>query len=144
MRLKILNESKIYESGSVVSFPKGRRFYNAIGTIGDRVVVMNNSDKIKPKELLEAWQEETQCSLPSVCPNKHCTGKNDRFYLVGAHVLTSPATSKIQNGDIVYIVPICRSCNSSEAQKEIELIEEVKGLCLVWDQSDVKKPSYLR
>ena len=44
-----------------------------------------------------------------------------------------------QTGEEVYIVSLCNSCNTSGPDMDIVLDEDVAGLRLIWNESDVKK-----
>jgi hypothetical protein len=138
--IEALNESRTTES-PVTIFHAGTRLYNAKGTTGDRVVNLSSYDKIEARNLLEAWQDLTGSILPIECPNKCCAAKNKnaRFNLVGAHVLKSHAEHDIRTGEEVYIVPLCNSCNTSGSDMDIVLDEDLAGLRLIWNESDVKK-----
>ena len=138
--------TKKITTSSIVIFHKDTWLYNAQGTSGDRVVILR--DGYEPREPLEAWNDEVlnledglTFLLQDTCPNFFCDkhdepGEHD---IVGAHVLLSPAEHDIRTGEEVFLIPLCRSCNSSGPDKDIYLTRDTPALRLIWNVTDVER-----
>ena len=72
--------------------------------------IASKDDWAKPKDgsddWLNYWYRHSRYKYPTICPDcgRTIISKND---LVGAHVMKVNSTDKT-----VYIVPVCRSCNT--------------------------------
>lgn len=105
--------------------------YNAMGSSEDRVIYDNVE---YDSTMVNAWEVLTGSSKEQIgnkCCNKFCESENPDD-LVGAHVVLSKPTQKLQPNEEFYIVPLCRSCNSSGPNKKIELRCRVKAARLCW------------
>lgn len=107
---------------------KGDCFYNAPGT-SDSLVEIDGAEYIP----IEAWEEATGKDRPTVCPNFFCKAetKNDK-QILGAHVLIDYQEEDISDGQICYIIPLCKSCNSSKINKDIMLKRDIPIIELEW------------
>lgn len=105
--------------------------YNAIGSSGDKVIYEGTE---YDSTMIDAWEALTGVSrkqIGGLCCNKYCNLKN-RKDLVGAHVVLSQPVQALQPNEEFYIVPLCRSCNSSGPQKQIKLNCAVKAPRMRW------------
>ncbi len=110
---------------------QGLPLYNAIGSSGDKVIyegVEYNSTIINAWEVLTGSSRE---QIGNRCCNAFCTSGNPSD-LVGAHVVLSQPVQVLQPNEEFYIVPLCRSCNSSGLGKNIQLRCAVKAARLRW------------
>lgn len=107
---------------------KGDCFYNAAGT-SDSLVEIDGEEYIP----IEAWEEATGKDRPTACPNHFCKAKtkNDKE-IVGAHVIREYQEEAIVEGQTCYIIPLCKSCNSSGVDKDIMLTRDVPIIELEW------------
>lgn len=64
------------------------------------------------------WQDKTWLKFPSVCANSDCTNDTESPEIVGAHVRIN---GEPDNDKMAWIVPLCKSCNSSDNKSEMEL-----------------------
>lgn len=105
--------------------------YNAIGSSGDKIIY--NREEYD-STMINAWEVLTGSSTVQIggkCCNKHCTSSKPDD-LVGAHVVLSRPTQALQPNEKFYIVPLCRSCNSSKLKQRIELRCDVKAARMRW------------
>lgn len=110
---------------------QGLPLYNAIGSSGDKVIyegVEYNSTIINAWEVLTGSSRE---QIGNRCCNAFCTSGNPSD-LVGAHVVLSQPVQVLQPNEEFYIVPLCRSCNSSGLGKNIQLRCQVSAARLRW------------
>lgn len=107
---------------------KGDFFYNAPGT-SDSIVEIDGEEYYP----IDAWEEATGEDRPSSCPNHFCKAKtkNDKL-IVGAHVISEYQEEDISDGQTCYIIPLCKSCNSSGIDKDIKLKRDIPIIELVW------------
>lgn len=109
----------------------GLPLYNAIGSSGDKIIY---NGKEYDSTMINAWEVLTGSSRVQIggkCCNKHCTS-SEPDDLVGAHVVLSQPTQALQPNEEFYIVPLCRSCNSSKLKQRIELRCDVKAARMRW------------
>lgn len=64
------------------------------------------------------WQDKTWLAFPSKCANIGCENEAPSPDIVGAHVRKEGEPNNDRNA---WIVPLCKSCNSSENKSEMEL-----------------------
>lgn len=115
----------------VEEFGEGLPLYNAIGSSGDKVIYEGVE---YDSTMINAWEALTGSSTKQIdyqCCNNNCTS-GDPSDLVGAHVVLSPPVQALQPNEEFYIVPLCRSCNSSGSRKNIQLRCQVRAARLCW------------
>ena len=82
--------------------------------------VKDTSDEISPykHEWIGYWQDKTWLRVPTTCANVGCNNKDAAPEIVGAHVRIVVEPNNDKNA---WIVPLCKSCNSSENKAEMKL-----------------------
>ena len=82
--------------------------------------VEDTSDEVSPckHEWIGYWQDKTWLRVPTTCANICCSNEDSSPEIVGAHVRI---TTEPNNDRNAWIVPLCKSCNSSENKLEMEL-----------------------
>ncbi len=82
--------------------------------------VKDTSDEISPykHEWIGYWQDKTWLRVPTTCANVGCNNKDAAPEIVGAHVRIVGEPNNDKNA---WIVPLCKSCNSSENKAEMKL-----------------------
>lgn len=82
--------------------------------------VEDTSDEDSPfeHEWSGFWQDKTWLAFPSKCANVSCKNDDPSPKIVGAHVRKEGEPNNDRNA---WIVPLCKSCNSSENKSEMEL-----------------------
>ena len=82
--------------------------------------VKDTSDEISPykHEWIGYWQDKTWLRVPTACANVGCNNKDASPEVVGAHVRIVGEPNNDKNA---WIVPLCKSCNSSENKEKMEL-----------------------
>ena len=125
--LNSLNESRISKKDIDV-FSKGTELFNAPITTGDKI---NDLGQVRLEKPLEAWERKIGDvhMLIKSCPNEYCESENPKDF-VGAHVVREKQKQKLRDNQDVYIIPLCRSCNSAGIDKKIRLSKSVEASVL--------------
>ena len=120
-----------------VVLPSGTAVYNARGSAGDIVKIEDGNTY---RSMIQLWRELTGDNVK--CYNANC--KN--YFLDvdipvdGAHVLLRKTDKELQIGDLVFIIPLCHTCNTSIHPCEpIILKNDVKAVALNWNGKTVQK-----
>lgn len=115
-----------------VILPAGTAVYNAQGSAGD-IVKVENGDTYK--SMIQLWRDIAGDNVK--CYNANCINHSsdvDETSIDGAHVLLRKTAKKLQIGDLVFIIPLCHTCNTSiPSDKPIILSNDVKAVALIWD-----------
>ena len=93
---------------------KGRADVIKVRNIGD------TSDEVSPckHEWIGYWQDKTWLRAPTFCANMRCNNEDHSPEIIGAHVRI---VGEPNNDRDAWIVPLCKSCNSSDNKSEMEL-----------------------
>lgn len=118
--------------GPTGELPANTRLYNAVGTSGDKVIFEGNKYDTSMVSTWETISGSSITQIGSKCVNSCCNSTNP-YDLVGAHVVMDPGKQNIDHGDIFYLIPLCRGCNSSGAAKKIVLRCNVAVPILQWE-----------
>jgi hypothetical protein len=124
----------IYYEGNVDELKKGSRLYNAIGTSNDKIVYRGKEYTPSMVHTWETLSGQSKEQIGEVCVNQNCVARTYEMKkdLVGAHVTTADLGRNIQSGDIVYLIPLCRSCNSTRKRLDIILRCDVLSPAMEW------------
>lgn len=117
-----------------VNFRPGTTFYNAVNTAKDKLVL---AGRIQTQSNISVWRQLTGITAANAkCLNVNCRtlannpqNTHGPYDLVGAHVVLDPGKIKVQDGDTLYLIPICRSCNGRNAP--IVIRDKVTALVLM-------------
>ena len=123
---KTLTESYIPDgiNEKVVMLPQGTKIYNARNTTGDVVTYDGQSYYNK----IDLWRSLTGKVA------KRCCVCGDIYNIVGGHVVTDKNMVYPAKNDVVYIVPLCSSCNNYHNKDVMALREDTLALVLHWGE----------
>ena len=107
-----------------VTLPKGTTIYNVRNSTGDIVTYGGQSYR----NMISLWE-----SLTGKIANRCCVC-GDKDNIVGGHVVTDEDMVYPARNDIVYIVPLCSSCNNYHNRDAMVLRENTPALVLYWDK----------
>ena len=124
----------IYYEGNVDELKQGSRLYNATGTSHDNIIY--NGVEYDPT-MIDTWAIFTGQSkeqIGNICVNQNCVASTNikKRDLVGAHVTVEDLGRDVQSGDVVYLIPLCRSCNSTGRGLNIVLRCDVRSPAMKW------------
>lgn len=126
---EIKHQSENSDQNFKTNFQNGTQLYNANGTDGD-IIKINGTEF---EDAIDAWKEYCGKAVKiEKCPNAECTSDAPSD-IVGAHVVKNSWDVDVKRGDKIYIIPLCRGCNSAGDKKKIRLNKTVEGLSLIFD-----------
>ena len=158
--MELLLESK-YMSGMLLSNVRqlraGQIFYNAWGTSGDKInvvdVIMVNGNR-QERVAIDFWVAATGQKLTDIhhlCSNANCphgdnphiiypNGKIQLNYkLEGAHIVFTQPTQNIQPSEKFCIIPLCPSCNHYTNTSLMILRHDIRVPILTWEGLSVRE-----
>ena len=158
--MELLLESR-YMSGMLLSnvrqLKAGQIFYNAWGTSGDKINVVDvitvNGNR-QERVAIDFWVEATGQNLTDIhhlCSNANCPHGNNphltfgdeiivpKYKLEGAHIVFTQPTQNIQPGEKFCIIPLCPSCNHYTNTSLMILRHDIRVPILTWEGLSVRE-----